>query len=116
MSGRKPVSTINCFSDRQDGTGCSGDPCRGRITGEEAGKSEGVDRLEEGRAISELHVGRDSGYGGDRGLISMKINKEDKETVPRMTIVLRNLHKRPEDQYCITAVVNRYGFHAEGKI
>ncbi len=46
----------------------------------------------------------------------MKRNKEDKETVPRMTIVLRNVHKRAEDQYCRTAVVNRYGFHAEGKI
>jgi inactivated superfamily I helicase len=51
-----------------------------------------------------------------RGLEKIKIDDGDKESVARMTTMLRNLHRRTQDQFCRTAVANKHGFQAVGRI
>jgi hypothetical protein len=51
-----------------------------------------------------------------RGLAVMKIDEGDKELVARLTTTLRKVHKRAQDHFCRTSVVNKYGFPAVEKI
>jgi hypothetical protein len=99
-------------------------PRQRKNTGKEAGKSKSTGELQEGWAVPELHAGHgcglDDGYieGGGHAvrLEKMKIDDGDKESVARMTTMLINLHTQSQDQLCRTAVVNKYGFQAVGRI